>query len=93
MTGNLTLTALRDSGFQDALEARRMAILAAIETPDHEDNHDLLEELKQITVSQVKLLSTRPPPSRLADLALVLAVLSPSTQWRTRCSRPKTSLR
>jgi hypothetical protein len=29
-----------------------MAILAAIETPDHEDNHELLEELKQITVSQ-----------------------------------------
>jgi hypothetical protein len=89
MTGNLTLTALRDSGFQDALEARRMAILAAIETPDHEDNHELLEELKQITHAMANAvlslsLSLSLSLTLTLSLSLYLNIKIKKTRNRTR---------
>ena len=47
--GNAAVNALRSAGFAKTLEARRMAIMAAIATPEHEDDEEMLTELKQIT--------------------------------------------
>lgn len=47
----IDLKGLVDAGFKDALQARRMSVLAALETPAYMDDPKLLEDLKQITVS------------------------------------------
>jgi hypothetical protein len=52
------IQSLVDAGFKDALQARRMAVVAALETEEYMDDEGLLEELKQITVGSTTQCST-----------------------------------